>query len=190
MFHRPLRMSLRIMLAVPTIVYALMGALYLVPAVRGFTGASGYSFLAVTLTLSVMLVPFLMKQCEGLFQAALLHQNSAASNSGFSVLQTFLWVIFPQCRTGFLALVFLGFCRSLGDTMIALIVSGNTPVLVEGWLSPFRNLTAHIALMAPTDAYSLMYASSFVSLGLLLAFSVTISSVAYVLIFKNKRWLW
>jgi phosphate transport system permease protein len=58
-----------------------------------------------------------------------------------------------------LAAAVLGFCRALGDTMIALMVSGNSPRWPSGVLESIRALTAHIGMGLATDTHSPEYRS-------------------------------
>jgi phosphate transport system permease protein len=61
----------------------------------------------------------------------------------------------------------LGFGRAVGDTLVALMVAGNAPVIPHTLLDSIRTLTAHIALVVATDSQDQAYYSIFAA-GLLL----------------------
>ena len=95
----------------------------------------------------------------------------ATAALGLSPVQELLWVILPLCSRGIVAAGILGFGRALGDTLVALMLSGNAPQLPHSPLDAIRTLTAHIALVVATDSQSTAYNSIFAS-GLII-FSLT-----------------
>lgn len=176
----------RAMAAVPSIIFALGGVFYVVPIVRHFSEASGYSLVATVLTLSFFLLPFQVKLLDSAFTVAAERVGIAADILGFNKIQKLLWVTLPQAKAGLLSSLSLGLCRALGDTMIALLVSGNAPQVPENFLSPIRVLTAHIALVASTDSFSPVFDSLFVAVAILLSFTVLTTFVGHRIIRRNK----
>ena len=65
----------------------------------------------------------------------------------------------------------LGFSRAVSDTMIALMVSGNSPQLPQSLFDSFRSLTAHMALVISQDAFGSIFSSLYPAASLLLGFS-------------------
>ncbi len=168
----PVLFLIRAMSSIPSLVFALGGALYVVPFIRLYTEASGYSLLATILTLSFFLVPFQTKLCTAAFSAAEEKMGMTAEALGFTHIQKILWIVLPESKTALIASGAMGFCRSLGDTMISLLVSGNAPQIPESLFSPVRVLTAHIALVASTDAFAPIFDSLFVAVFFLLTLTV------------------
>jgi phosphate transport system permease protein len=168
----PILFLIRVLSSVPSLVFALGGALYVVPFVRLYTDASGYSLLATILTLSFFLLPFQTKLCTAAFSAAEAKIGISAEALGFTRLQKILWIVIPESKNTLVACAAMGFCRSLGDTMIALLVSGNAPQIPESFFSPVRALTAHIALVASTNVFSPVFDSLFVAVFFLLTLTV------------------
>ncbi len=79
--------------------------------------------------------------------------TNAALSLGASQAQAVRRVVIPAAAPGLVAALLLGFGRALGETMIVLMASGNTPLLS---LSPFngmRTLSACIAVELPEAAY-------------------------------------
>jgi phosphate transport system permease protein len=62
-------------------------------------------------------------------------------------------VVVPAAAPGLLAALLLGFGRAVGETMIVLMASGNTPILSFSPFSGMRTLSACIAVELPEAAY-------------------------------------
>jgi phosphate transport system permease protein len=92
-------------------------------------------------------------------------------------VQHLLHVALPAVRGSLVAALALGFGRAVGDTVIALMVSGNAPRVPESPSEPLRALTAHIALVLSTDSQGAAYASLFASGMLLCLVAVLVNLV-------------
>lgn len=165
------------MTSVPTVVWAFVSAFLVVPWVRTATATSGFSWLALVLTLALLVTPTIVLVLSAQLRQLPAELRLTASALGFSPGQYLLHVAFPRIRTGFATALVLACGRAVGDTIIALMVSGNAPVVPGGPLDPLRTLTAHIALVLATDAQSVAYASLFASGLLLCLASVTLNLI-------------
>jgi phosphate transport system permease protein len=63
--------------------------------------------------------------------------------------QTALRVVLPTASPGVFSAVMIGFGRAVGETMIVLMATGNTPVMDFNAFSGFRALSANIAVEIP-----------------------------------------
>jgi phosphate transport system permease protein len=78
------------------------------------------------------------------------HSMTAASMAlGASRWQTLWRVVLPSASPGIFAAVMIGFGRAVGETMIVLMATGNTPILDWGPLVGMRTLSANIAVEFP-----------------------------------------
>jgi phosphate transport system permease protein len=78
------------------------------------------------------------------------HSMTAASMAlGASRWQTLWRVILPSASPGIFAGVMIGFGRAVGETMIVLMATGNTPILDWSPLNGMRTLSANIAVEIP-----------------------------------------
>jgi phosphate transport system permease protein len=68
---------------------------------------------------------------------------------GASRWQTLWRVILPSASPGIFAGVMIGFGRAVGETMIVLMATGNTPILDWSPLNGMRTLSANIAVEIP-----------------------------------------
>lgn len=169
---KPLLGLIHFMTGIPTVIYGFVSVIFLVPLVRGlFPESTGYSWLTATLTLSLMILPTIVLVIQAQLQQVDTRVLLAAAALGFSPAQTLLWVMAPMASRGLWAAGVLGFSRAIGDTIIALMVAGNSAQIPHSLLDSIRTLTAHIALVVATDSTSQAYQSIFAS-GIIL-FAVT-----------------
>ncbi len=66
--------------------------------------------------------------------------------------QTATRVVFPTASPGIFSAIMVGFGRAVGETMIVLMATGNTPVLDFNIFSGMRSLSANIAVEIPEAA--------------------------------------
>jgi phosphate transport system permease protein len=179
---RPVMIIVDFMTSVPTVVYGFVSAFLLVPVLRQcFEHGTGSSWLAASITLTVLVLPTIVLVIHTQLQQLGTETHITGVALGMSSAQTLLWVVLPQASRGLVAAAILGFGRALGDTIISLMVAGNAAQIPHSVLDSIRTLTAHIALVVATDVHSPAYHSLFLA-GLIL---VTISALVNISI----RWI-
>lgn len=174
------------MTSIPTVVFAFIGVFYLVPFLRDiFQKGSGFSLVPCILTLSVLILPTItiiinsgLKQIDRKIFISLI-------SMGISPYIAFYEVILPLLSKSLIAALILGFGRALGDTLVSLMISGNSPVIPGSLTQSFRTLTSHIALLISSDSQSLEYSSIYFAAILLFVMSFSIN-LTIRLIFKEK----
>jgi phosphate transport system permease protein len=148
------------MTSVPTVIYGFVAVCLLVPLVRdAFSTGTGFSLLTAALTVSVLILPTIVLLIDVGLRQIDPHIKLACHTLGLSPVQAQLRVLFPMAKRSLLAAAVLGFCRAVGDTLIALMVAGNAPQVPSSFTESIRTLTAHIALVVATDWYSPEYRS-------------------------------
>lgn len=167
---RLLLRCVHLMTGIPTIVYAFVSAMIMVPFVREvFATGSGYSWLTASLVLSVLVLPTIVLLIHAHWLSMAPSLGLTCEALGLTRAQALRHVLVPLSRNGLLLAGIMGFARAIGDTMIALLLSGNAPQVPHGPLDAMRALTAHIALVHATDSQDAAYASIFAAGLLLLA---------------------
>lgn len=73
---------------------------------------------------------------------------------GASGWQTLIGVVIPTASPGIFSAVMLGFGRGVGETMIVLMASGNTPLMEMNLFEGMRTLAANLAIEMPEAAVS------------------------------------
>lgn len=98
--------------------------------------------------------------------------RSASLALGASRWQTAIRVILPTASAGIFSAIMIGFGRAVGETMIVLMATGNTPIMDFNIFSGMRTLSANIAVELPeAPHHSTLYRALF--LGALLLFLMT-----------------
>jgi len=152
----------RLMSGVPTVVYGLASVFLLVPLLRSsFTGTSGFSWLAAMLVLALLVLPTVTLVLDGQLRLVVPGLRLTAAALGLTESQILVRLALPQCGHGLKASAALGFGRAIGDTLIALMLSGNAAQVPHSPLDSLRALTAHIGLVLATDSQSQAYGSTF-----------------------------
>ena len=101
---------------------------------------------------------------------------------GASRWQTAIRIVVPTASAGIFSALMIGLGRAVGETMIVVMATGNTPVLNWNIFAGMRTLAANIAVELPEAAeHSTLYRTLF--LGALLLFIITflVNTVAEVL---------
>ena len=125
-----LKMLIELLAGVPSVVYGLLGILFL----RNYVYAglswmkldplSGDSLLTAGLLLAVMVLPTIMTLADDALRGVPAQQRLAARGLGLTRAQTVLSVALPQARRGLVAAVLLGLGRALGETIAVFLVVG------------------------------------------------------------------
>ena len=100
---------------------------------------------------------------------------------GASGWQTVVGVVLPTASPGIFSAIMLGFGRGVGETMIVLMASGNTPLMDVNLFEGMRTLSANLAVeMGETELYSTHYRVLFLSGLLLFVFTFIFNTIAEV----------
>ncbi|MFJ5159589.1 ABC transporter permease subunit [Pantoea sp. NPDC088449] len=137
------------------------------------------NLLVAALAMGFALVPLIFTLSEdALFSVpGALGQGSLAL--GATPWQTLTRVVLPGASAGIFAALMIGFGRAVGETMIVLMATGNTPVSEGGLFTGLRALSANIAIEMPEAAAgSAHYRILFLSALLLLIFTLVINTIA------------
>ncbi|WP_306191346.1 phosphate ABC transporter permease subunit PstC [Streptomyces sp. MK5] len=152
--------------AVPSIVYGLWGALFLVPHLDGFTswldknfgwtvifdqtnpGTAPRNLFTVGILLAIMILPIITNVSrEVIRQVPQAHQEAALA-LGATRWETIRMAVLPFARSGIISASMLGLGRALGETMAVATVLSSSDVLSAHLLDPgggtfAANIAAH-----------------------------------------------
>jgi phosphate ABC transporter permease protein PstC len=143
-----LKPTIELLAGVPSVVYGFIGMEVLVPFIRDapFLGGPGYSALAASLILAVMVLPTIIGISIDAIEAVPRSYREGSHALGATQWQTIVGVVLPAARSGIVAGVILGMGRAVGETMAVIMVAGNSVQVPHSLLAPVRTLTANIAL--------------------------------------------
>lgn len=107
---------------------------------------------------------------------------------GASGWQTLIGVVIPTASPGIFSAIMLGFGRGVGETMIVLMASGNTPLMEVNLFEGMRTLAANLAVEMPEAAVaSSHYRVLFLSGLVLFIFTFVFNTLAEVVRQRMRR---
>jgi phosphate transport system permease protein len=108
--------------------------------------------------------------------------RSLASGSlalGATPWQTMVYVLLPTASPGIFSALMIGFGRAVGETMIVLMATGNTPIMDWNLFEGMRTLAANIAVELPeSELDSTHYRILFLAALVLFVFTFAVNTVA------------
>lgn len=143
-----LKPTIELLAGIPSVVYGFIGMEILVPLIRtgGALGGPGYSALAASIILGIMVLPTIIGISIDALEAVPQSYRDGSRALGATHWQTVIGVVLPAARNGIVAAVVLGMGRAVGETMAVIMVAGNAVQFPTTIFAPVRTLTANIAL--------------------------------------------
>ena len=174
-----LRSAIEVLVGIPSVVYGLVGMMVLVPLIRG-VGGSGYSLLAGTVVLSIMVLPTMTTITEDSLRAVPKGYKEGALALGATHWQTIWRVMLPAARSGIAGAFVRAMGRAIGETMAVYMVIGNAFAIPTSPLDPSRTLTSHIVGQILEAASGSLHLSALFAVGIvLMIFILILNSIAF-----------
>lgn len=133
------RITAETLSGIPSIVYGLFGFLLFVT-----TMGWGYSFLAGAFTLSIMILPLIMRTTEEALKAVPVSFREGSFGLGAGRLRTVFKIVLPSAVPGILAGVVLSVGRIVGETAALIYTAGTVAKIPENLLASGRTLSVHL----------------------------------------------
>lgn len=141
-----LKSLVEILASIPSVVLGFLGIVWLSPFLKKtFALPTGMCGLTGSLLLAFMALPTIISIAEDALVSVPRAYKEAAFGLGATRWQTLWRVVLPSAASGIIAGVMLGIGRVIGETMVVMMVTGNSPVIPKSILQPLRTLTATIA---------------------------------------------
>lgn len=182
-----IRYLVDLLTGVPSIIYGLMGAAVFIPFINSTFGTSGGSLISGALTMTVILMPVIIKATEEALKVIPTELRNASLALGASKTQTTYKVVLPSAIPGILTGVLLGIGRIVGESAALIFAIGaavkDNIVLTER----STTLAVHIWTIMGGESpnYDLASAIAIIILIVVVVMSVLIKLVASRL---NKAW--
>ncbi|HBR25093.1 MAG TPA: phosphate ABC transporter permease subunit PstC [Firmicutes bacterium] len=141
-----LRPCISLLAAVPSVVYGFLGIIVLVPLLRSTFGGSGYSLLAGSIVLAIMILPSIINISEDTLRALPIDYREASLALGSTRWQTIWRVLLPAARPGIVVSIILAMGRAIGETMAVMMVTGNRAKVTGALLDPGVTMAGTIGL--------------------------------------------
>jgi len=134
---------------IPSIVYGLFGLLFFVT-----TLGWGYSILAGAFTLSIMILPLIMRTTEEALLAVPDSYREGAFALGAGRLRTVFRIVLPSAVPGILAGVILAVGRIVGETAALIYTAGTVAQVPDNIMSSGRTLAIHMYALSSEGLYT------------------------------------
>jgi ABC-type phosphate transport system permease subunit len=129
------------------VVIGLFGLLILSPYIRDIFGVgSGTNALNGAIMLAVMMVPIMVSLSEDAINAVPRHLREASYALGANRWETMRSVVLPAALSGIVAAIILSIGRAVGETMVVLMCTGNSPQVTGNILDSVQAMTSAIAI--------------------------------------------
>ena len=142
---RVLKPLIELLAGIPSVVYGFIGMVTIVPLIRDTIGGPGFSVLAASIVLGIMVLPTVttisidaLNAVPRSFWEGSVIQGPPAGGRHMLMLKA--------ARSGILAAIILGMGRAIGRPMAVIMVTGNSLEIPRSLTDPVRTLTSNIAL--------------------------------------------
>ena len=168
------RLTAETLSGIPSIIYGLFGSLFFVVALK-----MGLSLISGALTLSIMVLPLIMRTTEEALLAVPDSYREGSFGLGAGRLRTTFKVVLPSAAPGILSGVILAIGRIVGETAALIYTAGTIPEVAHSLMDSTRTLSVHMYVISSEGLYiNQSYATAVVLLVIVIAINALSSRVA------------
>lgn len=148
------------------------------------TSTLGVSFdqrnaLIVGIAMGMAVIPTIFSITEDAIFAVPKHLTYGSLALGATPWQTLVGVVLPTASPGIFSALMIGMGRAVGETMIVLMATGNTPIMDANIFEGMRTLAANIAVEVPeAEVDSTHYRVLFLAAFVLFLFTFVVNTIA------------
>ena len=144
--------------------------------------------IVIAIALGFAVIPIIFSISEDSLSNIPRTYSAASYALGASRWQTVWKVVIPSASPGVFAATMIGFGRAIGETMIVLMATGNTPIMDFSPFNGMRTLAANIAVEAPeAPVGGTLYRTLFLSAIILFAMTFVLNTAAEVVRHRLRR---
>ena len=147
-FIEIIRLTTETLSGIPSIVYGLFGMLFFVTACGW-----GFSMLAGAFTLSIMILPLIMRTTEEALKSVPDSFREGSFGLGAGKLRTVFRIVLPSAVPGILAGIILAVGRIVGETAALIYTAGTVADVPNGVMGSGRTLAVHMYNLASEGLY-------------------------------------
>lgn len=168
------RITSETLTGIPSIVYGLFGFL-LFDVTLGW----GYSMLGGVLTLSIMILPTIMRTTEEALKSVPDSYREGSFGLGAGKLRTVFTIVLPSAVPGILAGVILGVGRIVGETAALMYTAGTVAGIPNNVMGSARTLSVHMYVLTSEGLHvNQAYATAVVLLAIVAAINALSGFIA------------
>jgi phosphate transport system permease protein len=136
----------------------------------------------VGMVMGFAVVPIIFTISEDALSSVPPSLTAASLALGATRWQTALRIVLPSASPGIFSASMIGFGRAVGETMIVLMATGNTPVMDWNIFNGFRTLSANIAVEIPEAPFGgTLFRTLFLAALLLFIMTFFVNTLAEVI---------
>lgn len=140
------------------------------------------NMLVVGFAMGFTVIPIIFTISEDALSSVPRSLSAGSLALGANRWQTATRIVLPSASAGIFSAVMIGFGRAVGETMIVLMATGNTPVMDWSFFNGFRALSANIAVELPEAPHGgTLYRVLFLAAILLFIFTFCLNTLAEIL---------
>ncbi len=137
--------------------------------------------LVVAFAIAFAEIPIIYTISEDALNAVPKYLRSGSLACGASKWQTTAWIVMPTAASGIFSAIMIALGRAVGETMIVVMATGNTPVMDINIFNGLRTLSANINVELPEAVRdSTLYRTLFLCALVLFAMTFVINTIAEV----------
>ena len=185
---KTMRNFIETLTGVPSIIYGLLGITVFVPLTVRLTPASNANLIAGALTLSVILLPVIIRTTEEALKVVPNEYRWAAFALGANKTQTTFKVILKESLPGILTATFLGIGRVIGESAALIFVLGAAVKDQINIFEPSTSLAVHIWSMMTDEPANIALSSTIalIILFIVLILNISIKMTVYLFDWKGR----
>ncbi len=144
--------------------------------------------LVVGLIMGFAIIPTIFSIAEDAIFSVPQHLIRGSLALGASRWQTMILVVMPAASPAIFSAVMMGFGRAVGETMIVLMATGNTPLMDMSIFQGMRTLAANIAVEVPeAEVASTHYRILFLAAFILFMFTFVFNTLAEMIRHRLRK---
>ncbi|MBF0349440.1 MAG: ABC transporter permease subunit [SAR324 cluster bacterium] len=142
----------------------------------------------ISFGLGFMVIPIIFTIADDALSNVPYNLKAASLALGASRWQTVWRVVLPSASSGIFAAIIIGFGRAIGETMVVLMATGNTPIMDWSLFNGMRTLSANIAVEIPeAPADGTLYRILFLSAVLLFLITFVLNTLAELIRHRLRK---
>lgn len=175
---KSVRFATEILSSIPSIVYGLFGYLFFVDALH-----LGYSLIAGCLTVSIMILPTIIRTTE----EAILNVNPLQAHAslalGATKIQTIFKIIIPEAINGILGGIFLSTGRIVGESAALIYTMGTVAKTPTSIFDSARTMAVHMYVLS-TEGFHVKeaYATAVLLLGFVILLNFVSAKISKAIV--------
>ncbi len=144
--------------------------------------------LVVGFVMGFAVIPIIYTIADDALYTVPKHLRSGSLGAGATRWQTAVRIVIPTAMSGLFSAIMIGLGRAVGETMIVLMATGNTPVRDWNIFNGFRTLSANIAVELPEAPLNTThYRTLFLAALTLFALTFVVNTLAEVVRMRFRR---